>query len=262
MTRLGGFARVDGRPRIIGHRGVRGVPGVPGVRAAHADAVPPENTLPAFEQALREGAEGVELDVRLCATGELVVVHDATLDHVTAGADTRAVDALSWSELARVLLPSGAHVPLLAEVLAFARARKLPVNVELKRDVPNRTAIVTAAARLLRAWDPAHPILVSSFDPGMLAGFALLAPRVPRAMLVHHEQWRRVALLASHPLRVDAVHLERTLATPALVARLHALGRLVNVWTVNDVDDARRLATAGVDAIITDVPARILAALA
>ena len=143
MTRLQGFARVDGRPRIIGHRGVRVVPGV---RAEH-DAVPPENTLPAFEQALREGAEGVELDVRVCATVELVVLHDATLGHVTAGADTRAVDALSWSDLARVPLASGAHVPRLAEVLAFARARKLPVNVELKRDVPSRTAIVTAAAR-------------------------------------------------------------------------------------------------------------------
>lgn len=258
MTPLHGFARVEGRPRIIGHRGVRSVPGA---RGGHDAAVPPENTLPAFEQALREGAEGVELDVRACATGELVVAHDATLDHITAGADTRAVSDLSWSELARAPLASGAHLARLADVLAFARERGLPVNVELKRDVPSRTAIVKATASLLRAWDPAHPILVSSFDPAMLAGFALLAPRVPRAMLVHHEQWRRTALLASRPLLVHAVHLERTLATPARVAHLHALGRSVNVWTVNDVDEARRLATAGVDAIITDVPALLLAAL-
>ena len=248
---------MNGRPRIIGHRGVRAAP----ERVATEGPVPPENTLPAFEQALREGAEGIELDVRVCATGELVVLHDADLDHVTASADHRAVIDLSWPELARVPLAAGAHVPQLAEVLSFARARRLPVNVELKRDVPSRTAVVTAAARLLRAWDPAHPILVSSFDPAMLAGFAVLAPRVPRAVLVHHEQWRRTALLAARPLRVDAVHLERTLATPARVARLHALGRSVNVWTVNDVDEARRLATAGVDAIITDVPALLLAAL-
>ena len=258
MTPPRGFARVSGRPRIIGHRGVRAAP----ERVGAAAAVPPENTLPAFEQALREGAEGIELDVRVCATGELIVLHDATLSHVTAGADTRAVIDLAWPELARVPLAEGARVPLLAEVLAFARTRALPVNIELKRDVPSRTAVVTAAARLVRAWDPAHPLLVSSFDPAMLAAFAVLAPRVPRAALVHHEQWRRTALLASRPLRVAAVHLEHTLATPDHVARLHALGRSVNVWTVNDVDEARRLATAGVDAIITDVPALLLTAFA
>lgn len=255
MKPLHGFARVGGRPRIIGHRGVRAAD-------ARVGAVPPENTLLAFEQSHREGAEALELDVRVCATGELIVLHDPTLDHVTAGADPRAAIDLAWSELARVPLAHGARIPLLAEVLTFARARRLPVNVELKRDAPSRAAIVQATARLLASWDPAHPILVSSFDPAMLAGFALLAPRVPRAVLVHPEQWRRIALLAAFPLRVAAVHLERTLATPARVARLHARGRLVNAWTVNDVDEARRLATAGVDGLITDIPAVLHAALA
>ncbi len=252
-----GFARVHGRPRIIGHRGVR-------TTEARDGSAPPENTIQAFEQALREGAEGIELDVRVCATGELVVLHDPTLEGITAGADPRAAHDLAWSELARVPLGavnSSAHVPLLAEVLAFARAHQLPVNIELKRDAPCRTAIVTAAARLLGSWDPAHAILVSSFDPFMLAGLALLAPRVPRAILVHHEQWRRTALVAARPLRVDAVHLEHTLVTSERVARLHAAGMLVNAWTVNDADEARRLATAGVDGLITDVPAVLHVAL-
>jgi glycerophosphoryl diester phosphodiesterase len=259
MTRLHGFSRVHDRPRILGHRGVRAADARPDL---DLDPVPPENTIAAFEQALREGAEGVELDVRVCATGELVVLHDPTLEHITAGADTRAAIDLPARELARVPLAHGATLSLLTEVLAFARARRLPVNVELKRDVPSRTAVVVAAARLLRSWDPAHPILVSSFDPVMLAGFGWLAPRVPRAILVHPEQWRRTALVAAHALDVDAVHLEHTLATPERVARLHAAGKLVNVWTVNDVDEARRLATIGVDGLITDVPALLLAALA
>ena len=254
MRATPGFARIDERPRVIGHRGVRAT-------KERLDTAAPENTLAAFEQAFREGAEGVELDVRVCATGELVVLHDPTLAHVTAGADARAAIDLDPRELARVPLAQGASIPLLTEVLAFARAHRLPVNVELKRDVPSRAAVVKAAARLLGSWDPTHPILVSSFDPVMLAGFAWLAPRVRRAMLVHPQQWRRTALLAAHPLRVDAVHLEHTLATPERVARLHAAGKLVNAWTVNDVDEARRLATAGVDGLITDVPARIRAAL-
>ncbi len=255
MRATPGFSRVDGRPRILGHRGVRAAEG-------RLDPAAPENTLAAFEQAQREGAEGIELDVRVCATGELVVLHDPTLEHLTAGADTRAAIDLTARDLAAVPLAHGARVPLLTDVLAFARARRLPVNVELKRDVPGRTAIVKAAARLLGSWDPAHPILVSSFDPVMLAGFAWLAPHVRRAMLVHPEQWRRIALLAAHPLRADAVHLQHTLATPERVARLHAAGKLVSCWTVNDVDEARRLATAGVDSLITDVPAVLRAAFA
>lgn len=255
---LEGFARVGGRPRVLGHRGVRAAPERVG---PDHDRVPPENTIAAFEQALREGAEGIELDVRVCATGELVVLHDPTLAHVTGGVDTRTASDLALAELARVPLAGGARVPTLVEVLDFARAAGLPVNVELKRDAPRRAPIVKEAARLLRAWDPAHPILVSAFDPAMLAGFAWQAPRVARAMLVHHETWRRVALASSRLLAVDAVHLERSLATPDHVARLHALGKAVNVWTVNDPDEARRLAEAGVDAIITDVPAVLRAAL-
>ena len=252
---LRGFRR-DGRPLVIGHRGVR-----------RAGIV--ENTIPAFAAALREGAEAVELDVRVCATGEPVVLHDPTLEHVTGGADRRAVADLALDDLTRVPLVPAEHdggegpfrVPTLAEVLSFARERGLPVNVELKRDAPSRTAIVRAVARLLDRWDPAHALLISSFDPAMLAGFAALVPRLPRAILVHRTRYHPLHAATSLPLGAAAVHLARTLTRPDLVRSLLARGLAVNVWTVNDGAEARDLAALGVDALISDAPGEVRAAL-
>ncbi len=248
MSAIAGFDRVAGRPRIIGHRGVR-----------RPD--PPENTRASFEASVREGAEAIELDVRLCATGELVVMHDPTLAHMTGERDQRAIADLGWDELRAIELPPAERAPLLIEVLTWARKQKLPVNVEMKRDVPSRGAVVRATAEALRSWDPAHPVLVSSFDPLMLAGLALLAPRLSRALLVHQKEWRRTAEQLAKVMQVAAVHLERSLVTEARVRALHAAGKRVNVWTVNEPDEARRLAALGVDGIITDVPAVLRAAM-
>lgn len=242
------FRRAEGRrPLVLGHRGVRGPA--------------PENTMAAFEEAHRQGADAIELDVLVCRSGEAVVIHDPTLERVTGGADTRAVADLSYADLRRVDVGSGERVPLLSEALAFARERRLGVNVEIKREAPDRIAVVTAAARLLRSWDPSHPRVVSSFDPFMLAAFGPLAPRVPRALLVHRTWWRGFALALPLPLGVEAVHIERVIASPALVQRLKGLGLTVSVWTVNEAREARDLAALGVDSLISDVPGEVLAAV-
>jgi glycerophosphoryl diester phosphodiesterase len=233
---------------VIGHRGVRR----PGVV---------ENTIAAFRLAADEGAEAIELDVRVCASGEPVVLHDETFARITDGADGRAAADLTLAEVERVELAGGARVPSLAEALAFARERGLPVNVELKRDAPSRAAVVRATARLLATWDPAHDVLVSSFDPAMLAGFGALAPRVPRAILVHRTRWHLAHAALGVPIGAAAVHLVRTLTRPAFVAGLRARGFAVNVWTVDDPAEARDLAALGVDGLITDAPGDVRAAL-
>ena len=248
MTIPRSFARAAGRPRVIGHRGVRR----PGIA---------ENTLRAFDAAIREGAEAIELDARACASGELVVLHDPTLERATDGADRRAVADISLDELRRVELTGQAHIPTLTEALAFARERRIPVNVELKHDVPSRGAVIAAAARLLHAWDARHAILVSSFDPPMLAGLRAILPEVPIAVLVE-PKWHQLTLRLARPLGAAAIHLERTLTSPDEIRALKARGLLVAVWTVNDPEEARDLAALGVDGLITDAPAVILDALA
>lgn len=242
MTDLTRRLRRPDRPLVYGHRGVRG------------DL--PENTLAAFEEAARQGADGVELDVRVCASGEVVVCHDPDLTRVTEGRDARLVAELPFEELRRVDVGGGQRVPLLAEVLRLCRSRGLSVNVELKRDAPSRVDVVRRAAALLRAWDPLHPILVSSFDPWMLSSLAALAPRLPRGLLVNQCWYDALSTRAAGAFGAQAIHVERTLTRPRRVASWRR-ALVVNVWTVNDPGEASDLARLGVDGIITDVPGAI-----
>jgi glycerophosphoryl diester phosphodiesterase len=209
----------------------------------------------AFETAARAGAEGVELDVRLCRSGELVVCHDATLARLTGGRDVRVVAEMPAEELARVDVGNGQAVPLLRQVLAWARGEGVSVNVEMKRDVPSRRRVVAEAARLLGELGAgAPPVLVSSFDPWMLAYLGWLVPGVPRGFLFGEEHPYLRSGWPARALGAAAVHPQRTLCRVEQVGRWRGLGKLVNVWTVNDAEEARKLAAWGVDAIITDVP--------
>src|SRR5258708_32814116 len=150
------FRRRDGAPPfIVGHRGVRGEA--------------PENTMQAFELAATSGADGVELDVRLCRSGEVVVFHDPTLARMTGGRDPRAVADVPMIDLRQVDLGGGEGVPLLTEVLAWAEGRGLSVNVEIKRDVPDRARVVRETARgLERFTAPTLAVIRASVGPWTL----------------------------------------------------------------------------------------------
>lgn len=239
-----------GRPLILGHRG------------ASLDA--PENTAAAFRLALAQGADGFELDVQRCATGEVVVFHDADAQRVAASpleiaratlAEIRALDVGA----ARDRRFRGERVPLLAEVLeAFPGAF---VNVELKssgRDL----RLADAAARVLRATGAAGRVIVSSFDFRLLVAFRRAAPELPIGLLFEEGRaWRIPVALAIPLLGAAAVHPDRRLASDARVRRWAARGLGVNAWTVDAPEEALRLAAAGATALITNVPARIRGAL-
>jgi glycerophosphoryl diester phosphodiesterase len=239
-----------GKPLVIGHRGGRG------------DGWPPENTLSAFERGRLEGAYAVELDIRLSGSGEVVVMHDANLARMTTGQETGAVASLPWSVLSRIELgASRERIPRLEDVLDWARSKDTALNVEIKHDVPDRLALVRGVARLLRGSEVA--VLVSSFDPFVLLALRLFLPRVASALLTDPRQSYAPALhaLARRPL-VAALHVERQQAAPDAIARWKRRGLVVGVWTVNDPHEARRLADAGVDLIITDQPGPMVEALA
>jgi glycerophosphoryl diester phosphodiesterase len=216
----------------------------------------------AFELAARTGADGVELDVRLCRSGELVVCHDPTLARLTAGRDVRRIADIAADELGRVDVGDGEGVPLLRDVLGLAESRGLLVNVELKRDVPSRPRLVGETVRLLRDLGAfGSQVLVSSFDPWMLAHLGWLLPGVLSGYLfAPSPAYLRTGWPAS-ALGADAVHPERTLCGADRLRRWRARGKLINVWTVNDADEARALSALGVDAIITDAPRTIIDAV-
>lgn len=240
-------------PLVLGHRGAR-----------HAA---PENTHAAFELARSEGAAGVELDVRLVKSGEIVVLHDPTLKRVTRGADARAVEQLSWAETQRADIGSGERVPLLSDVLDWAERYDLLVNVEVKSDVGRRRDLLRGVIDLLRA----HPyaqrgVVLSSFDPRFVWRLARSLPTIPSAFLFHTKSpiARAAALVGAATftrLGARAVHPEHVLVTAPRMAGWRSRQALVGVWTVNDDARAQELSKLGVDYLISDRPGAILQAI-
>jgi len=220
----------------------------------------------AFERGAEDGADGIELDVRTSADGEVIVLHDPDFARVTDGRDVRLAAELTREEIQRIELAEGARVPTLAEVLDWASARDILVNVELKHDTSDLVALSLAVVRLVRGRPRvAERVMLSSFEPKLLALCAALGRDVPRAFLFHAKQrFARtpVANLVAAAVSAVALHPERLLCSPDRVAAWRRTGRLLNVWTVNDVEEARDLDHLGVDGLITDDPAAIRAAFA
>jgi len=238
------FAR-EGRPLVWAHRG--------------ASRQAPENTLAAFDLAARLGADGVELDVQRCATGEVVVLHDESLGRTTGYAAlvaetpwpvVRTLDAGGrFAEKFR-----GERIPLLADVLAQT-PRTLLVNVELKCDRADDRGLTAAAVAAVRESGAEERVLLSSFNPLCLARALVLAPQIPRALLFEQDSsFARRHALAAPLLGAVALHPEDVLASPSSVRAWRARGYLVAPWTVDDPIRARTLRDAGVTGIITNVP--------
>lgn len=240
-------------PLVLGHRGAR-----------HAA---PENTHAAFELSRREGAAGVELDVRLVKSGEVVVLHDPTLGRVTGNVDRRAAEQLTWAETKSADIGKGERVPLLSDVLDWAAKHDQLVNVEVKSDVRRRRDLLVGVIALLQRHPyAARGVLLSSFDPRFIWRLARALPQVPSAFLFHTKSpmARAAALVGAAAftrMGARAVHPEHALVTTQRMAAWHSKNVLVGVWTVNDPARARVLSTLGVDYIVSDNPGSVIAAL-
>jgi glycerophosphoryl diester phosphodiesterase len=240
--------RLPGRPLVLGHRG--------------ASAEAPENTLAALRRAVALGADGVELDVWRCATGEIVVIHDEDTQRTCGArlavpdaplAALKALDAGAWKgEAFRC-----ERIPLLAEAL-----EALPgavVNVELKaRTGRPDPGLALGVARALADARAGERAIVSSFDFRLVAAFREAAPRVATGLLFEPSwHWPLRVWLARPRLRPSAVHPDRSLCTPSRLAGWRAAGLAVNAWTVDQPDEVERLSRAGVAALIGNAPGTI-----
>lgn len=239
-----------GETLVFGHRG--------------ASAYAPMNTLPAFELAAEQGADGIELDVWLPADGDqLIILHDATVDHTTDG--TGAIFDKTLRELreldASYKFPQyrGVKIPTLDEVFE-AVGQRLIVNVEIKADPRMRPETAQAVAACIRRHNMDRRVIVSSFAVQVLDAFREVMPEVPIGFLYDEEtppdQWQLAESLAH-----EAIHPHHTLIDVATMTQAATDGHLVNTWTVNDPQRAVELAQLGVDAVITDMPDVILQAL-
>lgn len=229
---------------VLAHRGAH-LPETPGVR---------ENTLDAFRAAADCGADGVELDVRRCRDGGLVVHHDAVLP------DGRLVAEAALSELP-------VWVPTLSSALGACAALRL-VNVEIKAspfeagyELAERLAADVASVLAGPEGRPAGATLVSSFDLGALNAFAASSAGTPTGWLTTtgYDQLDAVTTAAGAGHRM--INSPEGAVTADLVAAAHAAGLGVLAWTVNDAARLGQMATAGVDVVVTDRPRLAVSAL-
>lgn len=211
-----------------------------------------ENTLPAFERAVRLGFGHVELDVHLTADGEVVVHHDPTLARIF-GVD-RVVADLTMADLAMIRSPAGATVPRLAEVLHSFPGLK--VNIEAKAD-----AVTGPLAGVIRRAEALGRVGVGSFRPQRTA--ALRAELGP-GLCWSPAHWGVARLWAAGwglplPTGFPVVQVPLDwkgirIVTPRFVRVAHRRGIQVQVWTVDDAATMEHLLDIGVDGLMTDRP--------
>jgi glycerophosphoryl diester phosphodiesterase len=227
-------------------------------RGANADA--PENTLTAFHRAAEQKADGVELDVQICASGEVVVCHDPRLDRL-AGRPTEILST-TWPNLRRLdvgsrLGFSPERIPLLEEVLELL-PREMLVNVELKCDTLEDHGLTTATVEVIRRMRASERVLISSFNPLCLWRLMEVAPELRRGYLLDPDHAFRVHADLLAPLVSSwSVHPHFSNCTEVRARIWKSAGLKLAVWTVDDPDEARRLQGLGVDYCITNRPGEL-----
>ena len=227
-----------------------------------ASGAAPENTLEAFDLAVRMGAHGVELDVHVCRSGELVVAHDETVDRVSDG--TGAIRDLSLTEL-KSLVFSRTHpeygnvrLPLLSEVFRMLRPTGLLINIELKNSIVDYPDLERKVLEeTAREFDLGR-VIFSSFNHRSMLRMKRLNPSVPcgllydAAMVRPWEYAKKLGMDAIHP------HFSEVLLAGSECDDAHRAGIRVNTWTVNNPEDMDAVLRAGADILITNYPDQAL----
>jgi glycerophosphoryl diester phosphodiesterase len=239
--------------RVFGHRGSPGFPRFG------------ENTLTSFRKALDAGAAGIELDVRRCGDGTIVVIHDAAIDRTTNGAGR--VSGLSYAQLSRFDAGHGDSIPRLADVLDIFGPRGI-TNIELKE-----FGMATEIVRMIVERKLEERVIVSAFDaPDNAADsnanwleldqFGSLST----ALLCKKSTLERIGcdgvIDAVRKHGANAIHAAANSVTSELLDLSMRQGIPVRVWTINSANEARHWRDLGVEAIFSDSPAACLAALA
>lgn len=241
------------RPILLAHRG--------------DSAYAPENTLPAFQQALQKGADGVELDAKLTADGHVIVIHDSTVDRTTDGTGRVAhftLDAIRKLDAGKRFNEkfSATKVPLLEEVFEVVGKDKM-INIELSNYYSiSHDGLVLKICELIKRHNNQSQILFSSFFASNLKIAARELPEVPRGLLA----MRGVLGLWARSFGFmfgdyQALHPYISSTSREQIQRVHRLKRRVHVWTVNKPEEILQLKDWGVDGIITDDPQMAVRAL-
>ena len=224
-------------------------------RIAHrgASAHAPENTLAAFREAARLGADMVEFDVQMSADGAAVVIHDATLDRFPG--HTGEVQHKTLAALKDIDAGAGERIPTLEEAIRACREALLGMYIELKSG-----DAVGAVGQAFAAFDLYPWALVGSFQPDWLAAIKRLDPRIQTSILFHAPDIDPVALARSvqadfvHPCWENAVPRPHTLLTEEWVGRVRQAGLGIILWHEERPEEIAALRRMDVDGICSNAP--------
>jgi glycerophosphoryl diester phosphodiesterase len=233
------------RPALFAHRG--------------ASRYAPENTLAAFEIAIKQQADAIELDVKMTADGHVVVIHDQTVDRTTDGtgkvADKRLVEIKQLDAGVNYDAQfTGEMVPTLEEVL-LKMAKRIPINIELTNYASLFNNLPEKVATIVRECSMEDFILFSSFNPIALLKIKKILPEVPIGLLclpgkngaIPRSRW-------VNRLSHEAIHPDYKDITRRLIRAAHKHNKRVHAYTINHVSNIQNMFDIGVDGIFTDDP--------
>lgn len=234
--------------KIIAHRGFSGKY--------------PENTMLAFSKAVEIGAEGIELDVHFTKDGEIVIIHDETIDRTTDG--TGFVRDYTYEELSKFNAYGRFEgqfefqkIPTLREYFELVKdVEGFITNIELKTGIFEYEGIEKAVIDLVKEFGLEDRTILSSFNHFTVMRCKEYDPTIKTGFLV--ESWIIGMGEYTKSHGIDCVHPIYVNLKPELYAEMKNAGREVNTWTVNEYEDIRRLADMGVDALIGNYPDRMI----
>ncbi len=222
-----------------------------------ASAYAPENTMIAFEKAIQMGADGIELDVQMTKDGQLVVIHDETINRTSNGRGY--VSQYTLDELRKYNFNNGfktnkpINIPTLEEVYKYMGITSLMINVELKNSIMEYKGMEEKVIDLARKMKLEERIIYSSFSRESIAKIRKLAPDA-KVGILYIGRWQEVQSYAKQ-IGITALHPSfKTVKERILVQSAKENGLAVHVWTVNKGRDMAYLVRKQVEAIITDKP--------
>ena len=238
------------KPLVWAHRG--------------ASAVRPENTMPAFAEAVKMHADGIELDVQLSKDGRVVVCHDEKINRTSNKKgyvkDYTLAELKKFSFHNGMKAYAGVRIPTLEEVLELIKDTDMTLNIELKTNKFFYEGIEEKVLAAVGKYGMAHRVIYSCFNHYTILNIMELSPEARTAFLVSDGFIGLPDYAVSHG--VEALHPSKDiLKYPHFTEDCNAAGINVNVWTVNSVSDIKKCCEAGVNAVITNYPDRALSVI-
>jgi glycerophosphoryl diester phosphodiesterase len=217
----------------------------------------PENTILAFEQAEKAGADGIELDVQLTKDGEVVVIHDEKVNRTTNGKGF--VKDISFEELKRLdagyfikTIVNKQPIPSLKEILKWMTTNQIICNIELKNNVYPYEGMEEKVIELVREYNLSNRIIISSFNHYSIVQSYRIAPEIETAPLLGNAVY--MPWVYAQSIKAKGIHPKYTAYPKDIMQKSLENGIQVRPYTVNKEKDMEGLIRLGCSAIITDDP--------